>query len=227
VSDPTQTNTGAIVVTLDRPGNSVIAMDPAVTVVRLSPTIQVSVNVAGALGGTFLARFSLQNSAPVLAPQSNRVASAGVTLSVTNTATDADGAYQSLLYSLSKPPSGATINSTSGIITWRPPANLADASNVVTVVVTDNGAPSLSATQSFNVFINPLNAPSILPALQAASVALRIAGDSGPDYTVQTSTNLEDWQTLLTTNPLVLPFTWLDSRTGGSAPRFYRVRLSP
>jgi hyaluronate lyase len=227
VSDPTQTNAGAILVTLDRAGNSVIAMDSAITLVRLRPTIQVSVNVAGSLGRTFVARFNLQNTAPSLAPVSNRTLSAGVTLSVTNTATDADIPYQYLLYSLVNPPPGATINPNSGVITWRPPANLAGASNLVTVVVMDNGSPSLSATQSFTVFVNPLNAPRLAPAGPAGSLAFRIEGDAGPDYLVQASTNLVDWQTVFATNPAVLPFTWSESSGGGSGPRFYRIQLSP
>jgi hypothetical protein len=56
---------------------------------------------------------------------------------------------------------------------------------------------------------------------------MSISGDSGPDYTVQGSTNLIDWSDLFTTNSPALPFTWADTNSAISERLFYRVILGP
>lgn len=58
VSDPTFLNTGSITLTLDDSLNHITKLDPAITVIQLSPKIIVSVNVSGARGKTFRAKFS-------------------------------------------------------------------------------------------------------------------------------------------------------------------------
>ncbi len=50
--------------------------------------------------------------------------------------------------------------------------------------------------------------------------------DSGPDYTLLTSTNLVNWQPLFTTNPTAMPFSLTDTNIR-DAHRFYRLQLSP
>jgi len=57
ISDPTQTNTGSITVTLNQPADALVAADPGVTVRRLSPQIVLSVNVKKSLGKSFQASF--------------------------------------------------------------------------------------------------------------------------------------------------------------------------
>ncbi|WP_164821502.1 polysaccharide lyase family 8 super-sandwich domain-containing protein [Paenibacillus koleovorans] len=57
VSDPTQANTGTIVIEINRSASSVISKDPEVSITQLSPTIKLSVNVNGAKGKTFKAVF--------------------------------------------------------------------------------------------------------------------------------------------------------------------------
>jgi len=58
ISDPTQTNTGSITVTLNRAASGLLSADPGVTVVQLAPQIILSVNVNGSHGKTFQASFS-------------------------------------------------------------------------------------------------------------------------------------------------------------------------
>jgi len=77
VSDPTQTNTSAITVTLNRPAVGFASADAGVTVEQLSPQIIFSVNVNGAAGKTFQAAFAYTNS---LWPALNNVAPLGGTL---------------------------------------------------------------------------------------------------------------------------------------------------
>ena len=94
------------------------------------------------------------NSAPVLQVQTNRTIVGQDTLQVTNTATDGDLPQQQVLtYQLVSPPSGASIN-TNGVITWTPATNQVPSTNLFTTKVTDNGLPSLSATNSFTVFVS-------------------------------------------------------------------------
>ena len=86
---------------------------------------------------------SLSVLSPFLPPQFSAIANtnllAGRTLSLTNNATDPNSPPQRLLYSLLTAPSGATINATSGVLTWRPAVAIAGTSNLFTVVVTHGG----------------------------------------------------------------------------------------
>jgi hypothetical protein len=166
------------------------------------------------------------NTAPVLASITNRMINAGFFLNITNTATDAD-AGQTLTYSLPVAPTNASVNSASGVLNWRPLVTQANSSNPFTVVVTDNGTPNLSATQSFNVTVNPLILPSIVsPQVSNGRIVLTVSGQAGPDYSVQVSSNLLNWNTLLITNPAVMPFSW--STNAGTLPTgFYRIQVGP
>jgi hyaluronate lyase len=58
ISDPTQTNTGAITVTLDRSASGLLSADAGVTILQLSPQIILAVNVNGSHGKTFQASFT-------------------------------------------------------------------------------------------------------------------------------------------------------------------------
>ncbi|HVM46587.1 MAG TPA: polysaccharide lyase family 8 super-sandwich domain-containing protein [Candidatus Acidoferrum sp.] len=228
VADPTHTNTGSILLTLSRAANSVVSLDPLITVMQLRPTIQLSASTANTFGRTLLATFNLQNSPPSLAPIANRSLGAGATLVVTNSANDADLPYQTLTFSLAGAPTGATIDPNSGLLTWRVPAVYGGTSNLLSVVVTDNGSPSLSATQTFAVVVSPLD-PPLLSATTTANgyLSLAVTGDAGPDYSVQASTNLVDWATLFKTNQPALPMTWTDTNAALFSARFYRVLLGP
>jgi hypothetical protein len=96
------------------------------------------------------------NTPPTLAVITNRVITAGQTLSLTVVGSDADVPVQALTYSLASAPFGAALGGASGVLTWTP--TVAPATNTFTVVVTDNGTPSLTATQSFTVVTAPLPA---------------------------------------------------------------------
>jgi hypothetical protein len=169
------------------------------------------------------------NTPPVLAAISNRTVGAGVTLLVTNVATDADVPAQALAFSLLVAPGGAAINTNSGVISWRPSVALAGVTNnPFTVRVADNGVGNLAATQSFNVTVNPLNKPQVTNVQMSNGVFVaRISGDFGPDYTVQASTNLTTWTMIFATNSPGLPFNWVDAAATNVPARFYRVQLGP
>jgi len=60
VSDPTFENTGTISVEINKPALSTISKDPQITITQLSPTIKFTVNVNGARGKSFKAKFQLK-----------------------------------------------------------------------------------------------------------------------------------------------------------------------
>jgi hypothetical protein len=150
---------------------------------------------------------------------------AGVHLSVTNTATDADMPAETVTFSQL---SGGGSVTADGIFTWRPQVTDANTTNVVTIKVTDDGAPSMSATQSFSVVVNPLTQPEVSsPAWVGGQFSLSVSGQSGPDYAVQASTNLVNWQSVFTTNSPAMPFQWADPNAGAFPLRFYRIVVGP
>lgn len=64
VSDPTQANTGTITVELDSAAVSAVSVDAGVTVAQLAPTLRLTVNVNGARGKSFRARFATGQTKP-------------------------------------------------------------------------------------------------------------------------------------------------------------------
>ena len=167
------------------------------------------------------------NTAPVLPAIVSRTNNVGVSLLITNTATDADTPVQTLTYSLPTAPTNAAIGISSGILNWRPLVTQAGTTNLFSVAVTDNGSPNLSATQSFNVIVNPLTLPGMAPAqVTGGQIGFTISGQAGPDYAVQVSSNLTSWSTIFVTNSPAMPFTW-NSNTVALPAQFYRVKIGP
>ena len=167
------------------------------------------------------------NAAPSFTtPVANLTINPGQTLVVTNTATDLNLPAQTLAYSFESAPTGAVLNATNGILTWRPLVSQAGSSNSFRIIVMDSGTPSLSATQSFGVFVTPV-APPVLNEVGFSNglFGATVSGDAGPDYILQASTNLASWNVLLFTNPPALPFRWNDPYATNFSRRFYRVLL--
>jgi hypothetical protein len=168
------------------------------------------------------------NSAPVLGALTNWNVNPGFVISFTATATDSDMPTNTLAFSLVSPPAGATVNSGSGQITWRPTTAQANTTNTVQVRVTDNGTPPLSETKSFTVVVNPL-APVVLTPVGYANgqFTLLVNGTTGPDYILSASTNLTQWNDVLTNLSPALPFQFDHTNAGAIPARFYRARLAP
>lgn len=89
-------------------------------------------------------------------------------------------------------------------------------------------ATALSVTQSFwvNVIAPPAPVLSAKPSSNG-DLHLNIAGEGGPDYEVQISTNLLDWATLFTTNGLPGAFAFDYSNSAALPQCFYRIQLGP
>lgn len=94
------------------------------------------------------------NVAPVLDPIGDQQAIEGQALNFTATASDAN-VGDSLTFSLDAPSlaAGMTINPNTGAFTWTPGAAQGPGVFPVTVTVTDNGAPTLSDSETFNITV--------------------------------------------------------------------------
>jgi hypothetical protein len=116
-----------------------------------------------------------------------------------------------------------------GLISWPTSDANAGSSNAVTVRVFDSGAPSLSATGTFNVVVaaRPLLKS---PALTSSNATLSWSSIAGTSYRVQYVTNLNfpNWNDLagdvaaVSTNA-----TKMDATAPITTNRLYRVRVLP
>src|SRR5438105_1773019 len=97
------------------------------------------------------------------------------TLTVTNTATDSAIPANTLSYTLSIASPAGTVTNASispvGVITWTPTEAQGPSTNTFTTIVTDNGLPPLSATNSFTVVVNEVNSAPVLPATTNYTIA--------------------------------------------------------
>lgn len=167
------------------------------------------------------------NTAPSLAPIANQTVNVGQTVAFTANATDTDQPPQTLTFALLAGATNATLNTNSGAFSFRPLVTQANSTNNFTLTVSDNGTPPLSATQSFSIIVNPLSVPAISSVFAVGGqFRFSVSGQNGPDYAIETSTNLTRWNNVFITNSPALPFVWTD--TNAAAPqRFYRVKLGP
>jgi hypothetical protein len=168
------------------------------------------------------------NTPPTLAPIANQTVNAGQTVAFTAGATDTNQPPPTLTFSLLSAPTNATLDANSGAFYWRPLVSQADTTNFIALEVTAGGTPDLSTTQSFVVTVNPLTLPTALPmGWNSGQFTLQVSGEPGPDYAVQKSTNLVDWNTLFTTNSPPMPFEWVDTNAAGLPLQFYRIEVGP
>ena len=77
------------------------------------------------------------------------------------------------------------------------------------------------------MFVNAVTNPVIGSVnVSPGQVSLTVNGPQGPDYTLWTSTNLLNWQTLFTTNSPPIPFTVMDTNSADPS-RFYKFQIGP
>ena len=84
------------------------------------------------------------------------------------------------------------------------------------------------ASATATLTVPTTNPPSISAwAYGEGTFALQVAGDVGPNYLIQASTNLTDWESLYMTNPAVMPFSWVVTDASNFPARFFRVYYNP
>src|ERR1041385_4386526 len=126
--------------------------------------VRVSDNGSPSLSATnsFKVVVSEVNLAPVLTVPADQIIAEQTTLNVSATATDADIPAKTLKFDLLTAPAGMRIDGNSGAISWTPGESQGPSTNLVTVRVSDNGSPSLSATNSFKVVVSEVNLAPVL-----------------------------------------------------------------
>lgn len=106
---------------------------------------------------------STNNSAPVVDPIDPQSVAEGVPISFQVSATDTDTPPQRLTFALlAGAPAGATINSTNGWFFWMPEEADGPGTNVVRMVVTDNGWPQRAATTAVTIVVEEINSAPIV-----------------------------------------------------------------
>ncbi len=167
------------------------------------------------------------NTPPLLAPLADRELILGQGLNFTVSATDTDQPPQTLTFSLGPgAPPGAAIDPARGQFAWTPPT--APSTNLVALVVTDSGSPSLSATQ---LFIVTVFLPPQLGAVSRSGNQVSLSWPTlvGQMYQVEYKDDLNAPKWL----PLSAPFTGtgalltLTNTIGASPQRFFRLRIFP
>jgi fibronectin type 3 domain-containing protein len=178
------------------------------------------------LTGSEIAAFV--NTPPELAAIGDSTVNVGQTVEFTASATDSNQPQQGLTYTLLSGPPNATLDPGIGTFAFRPLVNQANTTHAFTLQVSDNGLPPLTTSRNFSVTVNPLVMPTISNLTFAGGqFSLQVSGQVGPDYRIETSTDLKDWEGVFTADSPELPFTWTDSNTGDSSQRFYRIKVGP
>jgi hypothetical protein len=100
------------------------------------------------------------NRPPSLAPMPDQTVNEGELLTFTIDATDPDQPFQSLSYALGPgAPVGAILNPVTGVLTWTPTEFQGPETNVLSVIVTDNGVPPLAVFGNVRITVNEVNQP--------------------------------------------------------------------
>lgn len=100
------------------------------------------------------------NTAPALDPVEDRAVEEGTSLSFTFAASDPDLPINTLkFYLASGAPGGARIDPITGVFTWTPTEAQGPGSYALTVFVTDDGSPPLSASRTITITVSETNNP--------------------------------------------------------------------
>jgi len=175
---------------------------------------------------------SLINTAPVLTPAAPVTIDEGETLNLANTAFDADLPPQTLTWSLGPgAPAGAQINPANGVVRWATSEVDGPSTNHFTIVVSDNGQPSLSATGLVSVIVREVNSAPVI-----AAITNRVMGELRT-LTIQAEATDSDLPVQRLTYSLVAPptgagittsglFSWTPTRLQGPSTNFIQIKVT-
>jgi len=166
------------------------------------------------------------NSAPVLAPQPVVAVSVGELLRLTNSALDPDIPAQTLTFSLGQiSATNALIDETNGVFRWVPSVEHASTTNYFEVIVTDNGLPSLSATQLLTVIVNDYLAfgagSTVVPILAEGAVDLGLYSSAGVSEITGRICFPAGYLTNVSFSPILGNLTWIPV-----TPECYDLRIT-
>jgi len=132
-------------------------------------------------------------------------------------------------------PSGFSVNSLSGLMTWTPTeAQGGNGTNyIITVRASDNGTPSMSSTQTFNIFVNEVNVAPVLNNLNNTSRTINELTSitlTNRATDVDVPTNILTYEIVsaplgAAVNPTNGLFTWTPSEAQGPSSNSILVRV--
>jgi len=167
------------------------------------------------------------NTAPTRTVTAERTINELTTLNLSASAIDSDIPTNTLTFSLISPPSGMTINTNTGAISWSPTEAQGPSTNTITVIVTDDGSPNLSDTKSFTVTVN--GPPPFIQGIEVTNGMAILSCQTVPGQTYRlqckgafTETN---WTDLLPDVTATGSITLLTNEVSASTQKFYRLLL--
>jgi pectate lyase len=165
------------------------------------------------------------NVAPAITEQPSSVTNyVGATVTLEVAATGADLSYRWRRNGTNLNNGGNVSGATNALLTLTSLTS-ADAANYTVVITNSMGAVTSSiAALVVTAYARPEIADT---AFSNGVFRMSIAGDSGPDYIVQASTNLMLWESIYTNLAPTPPFIWSDATATNFNRRFYRVLLGP
>jgi hypothetical protein len=206
------------------------AQGPSTNIITVVVTDNGSPNLSAT--NSFTVTVNEVNTAPILTVPANQVINELTTLSVSASATDSDIPANTLTFSLLSPPAGMTINPNTGAISWTPTEAQGPSTNIITVVVTDNGSPNLSATNSFTVTVNEVNSAPVLtvPANQVINELTTLnvsASATDSDIPANTLTfSLLSPPAGMNINPSTGAISWTPTEAQGPSTNTITVRVT-
>ncbi|MCX6904839.1 MAG: lamin tail domain-containing protein, partial [Verrucomicrobia bacterium] len=165
------------------------------------------------------------NHPPVLAPIPDRVLHAGMMLSFTSVGADGDVPPNVLTYSLSNAPFGAIIGADNGVFAWTPTDAHVRTTNLITVILTDDGSPPMSDQQTFAVIVQAR--PGLKVGSADGKVTLAWSAIPGQTYRVQQTEPLNppDWRDVPDDVIAAGDTVSITYSVDGIAQRFYRILI--
>jgi len=220
-----------------------VSLDPVGGLFRWTPTeiqggveytMTVRVSDNGSPSYTASKSFTIlvteSNAPPILASIANQTVKAHQLLTFTSVATDPDLPPQSLSFSLGPgAPVGAAVDPVTGVFTWIPTRAQSPSTNLLTMRVTDGGTPSLSATQTFTIFVLSSVQITNIQKVDATQLLLEWETDPGKSYYVEYKEDLNAgpvWQTLPgSQRTAVGPTQSLIVPVSPNGQRFFRIKI--
>ena len=146
----------------------------------------------------------------------------GQSVNFTAVGSDVDVPAQTLTYSLGAgAPAGATINANTGTFAWTPPGTT---TNLITVRVTDNGIPPLTASRTFQVVVT---GPTATALLAGSNLQIGFVTVAGKNYRVEFKNSFSDaiWTPLAGAENIVGTggVVSVNAPVGSNPQRFYRI----
>ena len=213
---------------------SVIYSNISDTPSLLTRTVAFKVN-DGALNSSTQSRsisVTATNDPPLLSAVANQTINESALWTVTNSAMDPDSPSALRTFSLFTGPPGMSIDSTSGVLTWTPDESQGPSTNTVTVMVTDNGSPSLSDSKSFSVVVQEVNLAPVLAAVGDRTIhsgSVLVITNTANDADLPTNTLtffLPNGPTNAAINPTTGTLTWIPTDAEANTTNAFTVQIT-